>query len=156
VPRLQAARIGLTYHALRFLDISSSYSYATYEKLNDHTTQGNIFKLGFTWDFMRRLGLRAFNGVYLIDGGGSDRAIGVNCGVSEEILRGLEVHGVFAFANFDSISGKHGNAYSYIVGTQYMVIRNVSLLAEMEYNTNPDFKVDARGNFGVTYSFSWS
>ena len=37
-----------------------------------------------------------------------------------------------------------------------MVVRNVSLLAEVEYNTNPDFETDVRGNFGVTYSFSRS
>jgi opacity protein-like surface antigen len=80
---------------------------------------------------------------------------GVNCGASEEILRGLEIHAVFAFASFDSISGKDGNAYSYIAGTQYMVVRNVSLLAEVEYNTNPDFETDVRGNFGITYTFSW-
>ncbi|MEB2286194.1 MAG: hypothetical protein B6D46_00070 [Polyangiaceae bacterium UTPRO1] len=154
--RLQEARIGITYKATRWLDVSSSYSFATYDKQNDHATHGHIAKLGFNWNFWRRLGLRAFNGVYLIDGGGDDRAVGVNCGVSEEILRGLEIHGIFAFANFDSITGKHGNAYSYIIGTQYLVVRNVSLLAEMEYNTNPDFEVDVRGNFGLTYTFSWS
>jgi hypothetical protein len=156
VDRLQEARLGLTYHATRYLDVSTSYSFATYEKLEDDSTNGTIWTLGFTWNFWRQIGLRAFNGFYLIEGGGRDRAIGVNCGVSEEILRGLEVHAVFAFATFDSISGKEGNAYSYIVGTQYMVIRNVSLLAEMEYNTNPDFETDVRGNFGITYSFSWS
>jgi hypothetical protein len=153
--RMHEARIGLTYYVTRYLDVSTSYSFATYDKQNDHTTYGHIVKAGAAWDFWRRLGLRAFNGFYFIDGGGRDRAIGVNCGVSEEILRGLEIHGVFAFANFDSITGKHGNAYSYIVGTQYLVIRNVSLLAEMEYNTNPDFETDVRGNFGVTYAFSW-
>jgi hypothetical protein len=156
VDRLQEARLGLTYHVTRYLDVATSYSFATYDKLEDDSTHGNIWKLGFTWNFWRQIGLRAFNGVYLIEGGGQDRAIGVNCGVSEEILRGLEVHAVFAFASFDSISGKEGNAYSYIVGTQYMLVRNVSLLAEMEYNTNPDFETDVRGNFGITYSFSWS
>ncbi|MEO6025952.1 MAG: hypothetical protein ABIR79_03690 [Candidatus Binatia bacterium] len=152
--RLHEARIGLTYYATRWLDVSTSYSFATYDKQNDHTTYGHIAKLGMSWNFWRQLGLRAFNGVYYIDGGGNDRAIGVNCGVSEEILRGLEIHAVFAFANFDSITGKHGDAFSYIFGTQYLVIRNVSLLAEMEYNTNPDFETDVRGNFGLTYTFS--
>lgn len=154
--RLQEARIGLTYNATRWLDVSGSYSFATYDRQNDDTTHGNIAKLGFNWNFWQQIGLRAFNGVYLIEGGGRDRAVGVNCGLSEEILRGLEIHGIFAFANFDSITGKHGNAYSYIFGTQYLVVRNVSLLAEMEYNTNPDFQVDVRGNFGLTYTFSWS
>ena len=154
--RMHEARVGLTYYVTRWLDVSTSYSFATYDKQNDHTTYGHIVKAGMRWDFLRRLGLRAFNGFYFIDGGGDDRAIGVNCGVSEEILRGVELHAVFAFANFDSISGKHGNAYSYIVGTQYLLIRNLSLLAEVEYNTNPDFEIDVRGNFGVTYAFSWS
>lgn len=154
--RMHEARAGVTYYATRWLDVSTSYSFATYDKQNDHTTYGHIVKAGMRWDFWQRLGLRAFNGFYFIDGGGDDRAVGVNCGVSEEILRGLELHAVFAFARFDSRTGKHGNAYSYIFGTQYMLVRNVSLLAEMEYNTNPDFEVDVRGNFGVTYAFSWS
>jgi hypothetical protein len=154
--RMHEARAGFTYYATRWLDVSTSYSFATYDKQNGHTTYGHIVKAGMRWDFWQRLGLRAFNGFYFIDGGGDDRAVGVNCGVSEEILRGLELHAVFAFANFDSRTGKHGDAYSYIFGTQYMLVRNVSLLAEMEYNTNPDFEVDVRGNFGVTYAFSWS
>lgn len=154
--RMHEARIGLTYYVTRWLDVSASYSFATYDKQNDHTTYGHIVKGGMRWDFWRRIGLRAFNGVYFIDGGDDDRAVGINCGLSEEILRGLELHAVFAFANFDSITGKHGNAYSYILGTQYMLIRNVSLLAEVEYNTNPDFEIDVRGNFGVTYAFGWS
>jgi hypothetical protein len=156
VSRLHEARIGLTYHAASFADVSTSYSFATYDKLDGDSVNGNIWKLGFTWDVWRQIGLRAFNGVYLIEGGGRDRAVGVNCGASEEILRGLELHAVFAFANFQSISNKDGNAYSYIVGTQYMVVRNVSLLAEVEYNVNPDFDADVRGNFGITYSFSRS
>jgi hypothetical protein len=156
VSRLQEARLGVTYYVTRYLDVSTSYSFATYDRQSGDSVEGNIWKLGMTWNFWRQLGLRAFNGVYLIDGGGRDRAVGVNCGASEEILRGLEIHTIFAFANFDSISGKGGNAYSYIAGTQYMLIRNVSLLAEVEYNTNPDFETDVRGNFGITYSFSRS
>jgi hypothetical protein len=152
--RLHEARIGLTWHTTRWLDMSTSYSFATYDKRNDHTTYGHIVKLGMNWDVWQRIGLRAFNGFYFIDGGGRDRAIGVNAGVSEEILRGLELHAVFAFADFDTITGKSGNAYSYIFGTQYLLIRNLSLLAEMEFNTNPDFEVDLRGNFGITYAFS--
>jgi hypothetical protein len=154
VKRLQEARLGATYHTTRYLDVSASYSYATYDTLSDHSTHGNIGKLGFTWDFWRRIGLRAFNGVFVIEGGGRDRAVGVNCGLSEELVPGVEVHGIFAFADVDSITGKSGSAYSYIFGTQYLVVRNVSLLAEMEYNTNPDSKTDVRGNFGITYSFN--
>jgi opacity protein-like surface antigen len=156
VSRLHEARLGLTYYATSFLDVSTSYSFATYDRIDDDSVNGNIWKLGFTWNFWRQIGLRAFNGVYLIDGAGRDRAVSVNCGLSEEILRGLELHAVFAFADFRSISGKDGNAFSYIAGTQYMVVRNVSLLAEVEYNVNPDFDSDVRGNFGITYSFSRS
>lgn len=152
--RLHEARLGLTWHATRWLDVSTSYSFATYDKHDDHTTYGHIVKLGLNWDVWRRVGLRAFNGFYYIDGGGADRAVGVNAGVSEEILRGLELHAVFAFAEFDTITGKSGDAYSYIFGTQYLLVRNLSLLAEMEFNTNPDFAVDLRGNFGLTYAFS--
>jgi len=153
--RLHEARIGLTYSLTRWLDVSTSYSFATYDKQSGHSSNGHIVKLGMNWDLWRRIGLRAFDGFYYIDGGGRDRAIGVNAGVSEEILRGLELHAVFAFAHFDTITGKSGDAYSYIFGTQYLVVRDVSLLAEMEFNTNPDFEVDLRGNFGVTYAFSW-
>jgi len=153
--RLHEARLGLTWHTTRFLDMSTSYSFATYDRHDDHTTYGHIVKLGLNWDVWRRVGLRAFNGFYYIDGGGADRALGVNAGLSEEILRGVELHAVFAFAEFDTITGKSGDAYSYIFGTQYQLVRNLSLLAEMEFNTNPDFEVDLRGNFGVTYAFSW-
>jgi hypothetical protein len=120
------------------------------------SSHGNIWKLGFNWDFWRRLGLRAFNGMYLIEGRGRDQAIGVNCGVSEEILRGLEAHLEFAYANFDSISSKDGDAYSYIGGVQYIVVRNLAVRAEVELNTNPDFRRDVRGNFGVSWYFSRS
>lgn len=154
--RLHEARLGATYHATRYLDVSTSYSFATYDKQNDDTTHGNIGRVSLDWNLWKAIGLRAFNGVYVIEAGGRDRAIGVNCGVSEELLRGLELHAVFAFANFRTITGKDGNAYSYILGTQYLVFRDVSLLAELEYNTNPDFEVDLRSNFGITYAFSRS
>lgn len=154
--RLQEARLGMTYHFARYLEVSTSYSFATYDRLDGESSNGNIWKLGFAWSFLRQLGLSAFNGLYLIEGRGRDRAIGVNCGVSEEILRGLQVHAMFAFANFHSITGKDGDAYSYIFGTEYLVVRNVSLLAEVEINRNPDFAHDVRGNFGFSYYFSRS
>jgi hypothetical protein len=156
VNRMHEARLGMTYLATTFLQVSTSYSYATYDSNHGVSAHGNIFKLGFAWDLWRRLGLRAFNGVYVIEGRDRDRAIGVNCGVSEEILRGLEVHAEFAYANFQSISSKDGNAYSYIAGAQYMVVRNLAVRAEVELNTNPDFRRDVRGNFGVSYYFSRS
>lgn len=156
VSRLQEARLGATYYATSFLQVSTSYSFATYDVTSGESANGNIWKLGFTWDFWRRLGLRGFNGLYLIEGRGRDQAIGANCGLSEEILRGLDVHVEFAYANFQSISSKDGNAYSYIAGTQYMVARNLAVRAEVELNTNPDFRRDVRGNFGISYYFSRS
>ncbi len=154
--RLQEARLGVTYHATPFLDVATSYSFATYDRIDGRSSDGNIWKLGFDWNGWRRLGFRAFNGLYLIEGQGRDRAIGINAGVSEEILRGLEVHVILAFANFRTITGQSGDAYSYIAGTQYVVARNVALLAELELDTNPDFKRDVRGNIGVSYYFSRS
>jgi hypothetical protein len=156
VSRLHEARLGMTYYATTFLQVSTSYSFATYDMNSGESANGNIWKLGFTWDFWRRLGLRGFNGLYLIEGRGRDQAIGANCGLSEEILRGLELHVEFAYANFQSISSKDGNAYSYIAGTQYMVARNLAARAEVELNTNPDFRRDVRGNFGLSYYFSRS
>src|SRR6185369_16349151 len=92
VSRLHEARIGLTYLATSFLKVATSYSYATYDSNDGVSSHGNIWKLGFDWDVFRRLGLRAFNGMYLVEGRGRDQAIGVNAGVSQEILRGLEAH----------------------------------------------------------------
>jgi opacity protein-like surface antigen len=154
VSRLHEARIGATYRATSFLEVSASYSYATYDSNDGVSSHGNIGKLGFKWDLWRRLGLHAFNGMYVIEGGGRDRAIGMNAGVSEEILRGLEAHVEIAYANFHSITSKTGDAYSYIGGVQYMLVRNLMVRGEVELNTNPDFRHDVRGNFGLSYSFT--
>jgi len=156
VSRLHEARIGLTYRARSYLDVSTSYSFATYDRLEGESSHGNIWKAGLVWNFWRQLGLRAFNGLYLIEGRGRDQVIGANSGLSQEVLRGLELHALFAFANFHTITGQGGNAYSYIAGAQYLLVRNVSLLAEVELNRNPDFENDVRGNFGLSYYFSRS
>lgn len=151
--RLHEARIGITYFATNYLEVGASYSYARYDAREGEPSNGSIIKIGFTWDFWQRLGLRAFNGFYLIDGRERDRALGLNFGVSEEILRGLELQFSFAYANFKSIANKDGNAFSYIMGSQYLLIRNLVLRAEVELNTNPDFEKDVRTNLGVSYYF---
>ena len=156
VSRLHEARIGLTYHARTYLDVSTSYSFATYDRIDDESSNGHIWKLGLVWDFWRRMGLRAFNGLYLIEGRGRDQVIGLNAGLSQDVAPGLQLHALFAYANFHSITNQGGNAYSYIAGAQYLVARHVSLLAEIEVNRNPDFEDDIRGNFGVSYWFSVS
>ena len=66
-------------------DWETSYSFATYDRHDDHTTYGHIVKFGMNWDLWRRIGLRAFDGFYYIDGGGADR---YGCGSLLSILLG--------------------------------------------------------------------
>ena len=153
ISRLHEARVGLTYLPTSYLEVSSSFSYARYDVLEGTSSNGYIAKLGFSWDFWREIGLRAFQGIYFIDGRRNDRAIGLNFGISEEILRGLDVQFSFAYANFETITNKDGNAFSYIMGTQYLLTRDLALKAEVEINTNPDFDKDIRTNIGVSYYF---
>lgn len=151
--RLHEARVGATLIPATFLQISASYSFARYDVLNGTSTNGNIVKVGLSWDFWRQIGFKTFQGFYLIDGRQNDRAVGLNFGVSEEVLRGLDLQFSFAYAHFDSITNKSGNGFSYIMGTQYLVIRNLLLKAELEINSNPDFKRDVRPNLAVSYYF---
>jgi hypothetical protein len=153
ISRLHEARVGVTYIPTSYLEVSSSFSYARYDVLEGTSTNGYIAKLGFSWDFWREIGLRAFQGFYFIDGREDDRAIGLNFGISEEILRGLDLQFSFAYANFETITNKDGNAFSYIMGTQYLLTRDLALKAEVEINTNPDFAKDIRTNIGVSYYF---
>ncbi|MCH8028975.1 MAG: hypothetical protein IH874_03465 [Candidatus Dadabacteria bacterium] len=153
VSRLHEARVGLTYYPTSFLEVSSSYSFARYEVLEGVSTSGHIFKLGLSWDFWTEIGLKTFQGFYFVDGREDDRAIGFNFGVSEEILRGLDLQFSFAYANFETVTNKDGDAFSYIMGVQYLVIRGLVVRAEVEINTNPDFEKDVRTNLGVSYYF---
>ncbi|HXG30843.1 MAG TPA: hypothetical protein VNK81_04290 [Thermodesulfobacteriota bacterium] len=153
ISRLHEARIGVTYIPTGFLEISSSLSYARYDVLDGTSTNGFIAKLGLSWDFWREIGLRAFQGLYFIDGRNDDRAVGLNFGISEEILRGLDLQFSFAYAHFETITNKDGNAFSHIMGVQYLLTRNLVLKAELEVNTNPDFNKDIRTNLGVSYYY---
>lgn len=153
VSRLHEARLGVTYFATEHLEIVSSYSFARYDVSDGVSTNGSIVKLNFNWDFWQSLGLKAYQGFYFIDGREDDRAIGLNLNVSEEIIRGLVLQFTFAYAHFEKLTGKDGNAFSYIIGAEYLLIRNLALRAELEVNSNPDFDDDIRTNLGVSYYF---
>jgi len=153
ISRLHEARVGVTYIPTGFLEISSSFSYARYDILDGTSTNGYIAKLGLSWDFWREIGLRSFQGFYFIDGRDDDRAVGLNFGISEEVLRGLDLQFSFAYAHFETITNKDGNAFSYIMGIQYLLTRDLVLKAELEVNTNPDFDKDIRTNLGVSYYY---
>ncbi len=153
ISRLHEARVGITYLPTNYLEVSSSFSYAHYEVLEGTSTNGYIFKLGLSWDFWREIGLRAFQGFYYIDARDDDRAIGLNFGISEEIFRGLDLQFSFAYAHFETITNKDGNAFSYIMGAEYLLTRDLVLKAGVEINTNPDFDKDIRTNLGVSYYF---
>lgn len=151
--RLHEAKIGLKYYVASYLTISSSYSYARYDVSSGNPTNGSILRVGFSWDLWQEMGLKAFQGFYFIDGRADDRAVGLNLGLSQEILRGWDMQLNFAYAHVRTVTNQDGNAFSYIVGTNYLVLRDVALKAELEINTNPDFKRDVRTNLGVSYYF---
>jgi hypothetical protein len=154
ISRLQQARIGLTYIPTSFLEVTSSYSYARYDVFDDESSNGNIARLGFSLDFWRQIGLKAFQGLYFMNGRPDNWALGLNFGVSEEIYRGLDLQFSFAYARFQNISNIEGNAFSYIMGAEYLPIRDLVLKAEVEINTNPILEDDVRVNLGVSYHFS--
>jgi hypothetical protein len=153
ISRLHEARVGITCLPTNYLEVSSSFSYAHYEVLEGTSTNGYIFKLGLSWDFWREIGLRAFQGFYYMDARDDDRAVGLNFGISEEIFRGLDLQFSFAYAHFETITNKDGNAFSYIMGAEYLLTRDLVLKAGVEINTNPDFDKDIRTNLGVSYYF---
>ncbi len=154
IDRLHQAKIGFTLIPTNFLEVQGSYAFSSYEVLNNEKTNGNIAKLGFAWDFWRGIGLRAFNGVYFIDGSSDDYAFGLNLDVTEEIYRGLELEFSFAYAYYDKITNQEGNAFSYIMGIEYLLIRDLVVRTGVEFNTNPDFEKDVRVDLGISYSFS--
>lgn len=154
VSRLHEARFGVTYIPTSFLEVSSSYSFTSYDVTEGVSTSGHILRLGFIWDLWRQLGLKAFQRFYFIDGRKDDKALGFNFLVSEEILRGLNIHFAFAYAHFKKVTDQDGDAFSYITGVQYLLIRNLLLRSELEVNSNPDFKRDIRINLGINYYFS--
>ncbi len=153
VSRLNQAKVGATYIPTAFLKISASYSLARYDVLGGTSTNGNIVKLGLSWNFWREIGLKSFQGFYFINGRQNDRAIGADFGVSEEILKGLDLQFSFAYANTQTITNLNGNSFSYIMGVQYLLIRNLVVNASLEINSNPQFNSDVRPNIGVSYHF---
>jgi hypothetical protein len=114
---------------------------------------GHLSRLGLSWDFWHQLGLKAFQGLYYLNGRGEDQALGVNFSLSEELLRGLQLHYSFAYVHVETITGKEGDAFSHAFGSQYLLTRNLLFKAEVEINANPDFKTDTRVNFVASYDF---
>ena len=121
---------------------------------DDIDRNGNIARLGFSWDFWRDIGLTVFNGFYYIDAGKDDYAFGLNFNLNEEIYNGLDLQFAFAYAYYKKITNQKGNAFSYIMGFEYLLVRNLVLRADLELNTNPDFNKDARVDLGLSYYFS--
>lgn len=157
VGRLQQARVGLTFTPASFLEINGSYAYSHYDPSDDNGTNGNIAKLGYMFNFWKEIGLRAFQGFYYIDGSGNtDYAVGVNTSLYEEIRNGWQLEFAFAYAYYNKITNQSGNAFSYIVGNEYVIKKDLVLRTAVEFNTNPDFQKDIRVDLGLSYFFSES
>ena len=157
VGRLQQARVGLTFVPTSYLEVKGSYSYSHYDHVEDESTNGNIAKLGFNFNFWKEIGLRAFQGFYYIDAGGdTDYAIGLNTSLYQEVMTGWELQFAFAYAYYDKITNQSGNAFSYILGSDYVILKDLVLRTAVEFNTNPDFHRDIRVDLGLSYYFSTS
>ncbi len=157
VGRLQQAKVGVTYVPVSYLEINGSYAYSNYDPSEDTSTNGNIAKLGFMFDFWKNMGLRAFQGFYYIDGGEqTDYAVGVNTSLYEQIRSGWQLQFAFAYAYYNKITNQSGNAFSYIVGSDYMILKDLVLRTALEFNTNPEFNKDIRVDLGLSYYFSTS
>lgn len=152
--RLHQGKVSITYLPTNYLDVKASYALSRYDVIEDETTYGNIAQLGFSWDFWTLYGLRAFNGFYFIDGGDDDYAFGMNVDVTKEICRGWELEAAFAYAYYDKITNQDGHAFSYILGSEYLLLRNLALRTDLEINTNPDFDDDVRFTVGLSYYFA--
>ena len=154
ISRLNQAKVGVTFIPTCFLEVKASYAYSHYNVLDDIDTNGNIARLGFSWDFWRDIGLTAYNGFYFIDGRSDDNAFGLNFNLNEQIYDGLDLQFAFAYANYEKITNQSGNALSYIMGFEYLIIKNLVLRADVELNTNPDFNHDTRVDLGLSYNFA--
>jgi hypothetical protein len=154
VGRLNQAKVGVTFIPASFLEVQASYAFSNYDVLDDIDRNGNIARLGFSWDFWRDIGLTAFNGFYFIDGRDDDYAFGLNFNLNEQIYNGLDLQFAFAYAYYNKITNQEGNAFSYIMGFEYLLVKNLTLKADVELNTNPDFNKDARVDLGLSYYFS--
>ena len=154
VGRLNQAKVGVTFIPASFLEVQASYAFSNYDVLDDIDRNGNIARLGFSWDFWRDIGLTAFNGFYFIDGRDDDYAFGLNFNLNQQIYNGLDLQFAFAYAYYNKITNQEGNAFSYIMGFEYLLVKNLTLKADVELNTNPDFNKDARVDLGLSYYFS--
>lgn len=153
--RMQQAKVGLTYVAATFLEVKGSYAYSNYDVPAGESTNGNIARLGFNFDFLEEIGLRAFQGLYFIEGtGDDDYAVGVNTSLYEQLTNYWQLEFAFAYAYYDKITNQEGNAFSYIIGSEYLIFRNLLLRTGVEFNTNPDFSQDVRVDLGLSYNFS--
>jgi hypothetical protein len=157
VGRLQQAKVGVTFIPTSYLKVNGSYAYSHYDKSQDQSRNGNIAKLGFNFNFWQQIGLRAFQGFYYIDGSGSsDYAIGLNSSLYEEIRNGWQIEFAFAYAYYNKITNQSGNAFSYILGNEYVLKKDLVMRTAVEFNTNPDFNKDFRVDLGLSYYFSTS
>ena len=154
VGRMQQGKVGVTYVPKSYLEVKASYVFSHYDVTDNESTNGNIAKLGFSWDFWKEHALRAFNGFYYIEGRNSDYAFGMNIDVTREICSGWQAEFAFAYAYYDKITNQDGNAFSYIIGSEYMLMRNLVLRTDLEINTNPDFDNDVRATIGLNYNFA--
>ena len=152
VGRLHEARVGVRFIPTEYLVVSSDYSFAHYDFFDDESRNGNIVNFGFSWDFRQEIGLSTSQGIYFIDSR-DDTAVGVRLNVFEEIIKGFELQFSFAYAHFETVTNKEGNAQSYIFGGEYLLVRNLALKAGVEINSNPDFDSDVRTNLGLNYYF---
>jgi hypothetical protein len=153
--RMQQGKVGIKYIPTTYLVINGSYAFSHYDVIKDNSTNGNIAKLGFNFDFLEQIGLRAFQGFYFIEGADdNDYAIGTNSSLYENITNEWQVEFAFAYSYYDKITNQSGNAFSYIIGNEYLVFRNLVLRTGLEFNTNPDFSKDVRVDLGLSYYFS--
>ncbi len=153
--RMQQAKVGITFVPTTYLEINGSYAFSHYDVIADNSTNGNIVRLGFNVDFWQQFGLRAFQGFYYIEGAGSnDYAVGMNTSVYEQITSDWQLEFAFAYAYYDKITNQDGNAFSYILGSEYVIYRNLVMRTAIEFNTNPDFDKDVRVDLGLSYYFS--
>jgi len=155
--RMQQAKVGIKYVPTKDLVINGSYAFSHYEVIEDDPTYGNIVRLWFNFDFWEQIGLRAFQGFYLIEGrtiDNNDYAIGMNTSIYENITNEWQLEFAFAYAYYDKITNQDGNAFSYIIGSEYLIFRNLVMRKGLEFNTNPDFNQDVRVNLGLSYYFS--
>jgi len=153
--RMQQAKVGVKFIPTTYLVINGSYAFSHYDVIEDNSTNGSIARLGFNVDFLEQIGLRGFQGFYFIEGtDDNDYAVGTNTSIYENITNEWQLDFAFAYAYYDKITNQDGNAFSYIIGSEYLIFRNLVMRTGLEFNTDPDFNKDVRVNLGLSYFFS--